>query len=175
MYIGWKGRSVAWHQQTLNPRRQKKFPYWPTRVRRSLSSKCRVTQKRELLKNPTKIEEIQKKIIDRHWTITTCLLRDSNPYYQCLKITSCRWRPPPRMHSFTATTHFKSSRSFVSPCVCCMLCRRQVVMVQFLSIIFFSWISSIFVGFFKSSRFFVSPCTLTVKGCSDIGRKGPSS
>ena len=31
-------------------------------------------------------------------------------------------------------------------------------MVQFLSI-FFSWISSIFVGFFKSSRFFVSPCT----------------
>ena len=32
-------------------------------------------------------------------------------------------------------------------------------MVQFLSIIFFSWISSIFVGFFKSSRFFVSPCT----------------
>ena len=32
-------------------------------------------------------------------------------------------------------------------------------MFQFLSIIFFSWISSIFVGFFKSSRFFVSPCT----------------
>jgi len=32
-------------------------------------------------------------------------------------------------------------------------------MVQFLSIIFFSWISSIFVGFFKSSRiFFVSLC-----------------
>ena len=29
-------------------------------------------------------------------------------------------------------------------------------MVQFLSIIFFSWISSIFVGFFKSSRFLVS-------------------
>ena len=27
-------------------------------------------------------------------------------------------------------------------------------MVQFLSINFFSWISSIFVGFFKSSRFF---------------------
>ena len=27
-------------------------------------------------------------------------------------------------------------------------------MVQFLSIIFFSWISSIFVGFFKSPRFF---------------------
>ena len=31
-------------------------------------------------------------------------------------------------------------------------------MVQFLSIIFFSWISSIFVGFFKSSRLFVSLC-----------------
>ena len=31
-------------------------------------------------------------------------------------------------------------------------------MVQFLSINFFSWISSIFVGFFKSSHFFVSPC-----------------
>ena len=47
-------------------------------------------------------------------------LRDSNPDYQCLKITSCRWRPPPRMHSFTATTHFKSSRSFVLPvCVAC--------------------------------------------------------
>ena len=29
-------------------------------------------------------------------------------------------------------------------------------MVQFLSIIFFSWISLIFVGFFKSSLFFVS-------------------
>ena len=89
--------------------------------------KYRATQKkRELWKNPTKIEEIQgKKIIDRNWTITTYLLRDSNSHYQCLKITSCRWRPPPRMHSFTATTHFKSSRSFVSPCVCCMLCRMR--------------------------------------------------
>ena len=67
----------------------------------------------------------RKKIIDRNWTITTCLLRDSNPNYQCLKITSCRWRPPPRMHSFTATAHFKSSRSFVSSCVCCMLCRMR--------------------------------------------------
>ena len=84
-------------------------------------------KKRELLKNPTKMEEIQeKKITDRNWTITTRLLRDSNPNYQCLKITSCRWRPPPRMHSFTATTHFKSSRSFVSPCVCCMLCRMRL-------------------------------------------------
>ena len=32
-------------------------------------------------------------------------------------------------------------------------------MVQFLSINFFSWISSIFVGVFKISRFFVSFCT----------------
>jgi len=32
--------------------------------------------------------------------------------------------------------------------------KRQVIMVQFLSIIFFCWISSIFVGFFKSCRFF---------------------
>ena len=32
-------------------------------------------------------------------------------------------------------------------------------MVQFLSINFFSWISSIFVGFFKSSLFFVSLCS----------------
>ena len=56
------------------------------------------TKNRELLKNPTKIEEIQeKKFIDRNWTIKTCLLRDSNPNCQCLKITSCRWRPPPRM------------------------------------------------------------------------------
>ena len=85
------------------------------------------TKKRELLKNPTKIEEIQeKKMIDRDWSITNCLLRDSNPNYQCLKITSCRWRPPARTHSFTATTHFKSSRSFVSPCVCCMLCRMRL-------------------------------------------------
>ena len=38
-------------------------------------------KKRELLKNPTKIEEIQdNKFIDRNWTITTCLLRDSNAF-----------------------------------------------------------------------------------------------
>ena len=85
------------------------------------------TKKRELFKNPTRIEEIQeKKFIDRNWTITTCLLKDSNPNDQCLKIMSCRWRPPPCMHSFTVTTHFKSSRSFVSPCVCCMLCRMRL-------------------------------------------------
>ena len=68
----------------------------------------------------------RKKNIDRKWTITTCLLRDSNPIYQCLKITSCRWRPPPRTHAFTGTTHFKSSRSFVSLCVRCILCRMRL-------------------------------------------------
>ena len=96
-------------------------------------------KKRELLKNPTKIEESQeKKFIDRNWTITTCLLRDSNPDYQCVKITSCRWRPPPRMHSFTATTHFKSSPSFVSSCVCCMLCTmRQSRIVQSMQLCIF--------------------------------------
>ena len=89
-------------------------------------------KKLQLFKNLTNIEEIQeKKIIDRNWTIATCLLRDSNPNYQCLKITSCRWRPPPRMLSFTATTHFKSSHSFVSPCVCCMLCRMRQSLVYF--------------------------------------------
>ena len=36
-------------------------------------------------------------------------------------------------------------------------------MVQFLSIIFFSWISSIFVGVFKSSRFLCHPVFLNVK------------
>ena len=35
-------------------------------------------------------------------------------------------------------------------------------MVQFLSIIFFPWISSIFVGVFKGSRFFVSPCIIII-------------
>ena len=73
-----------------------------------------------------KIEEIQeKKVIDTNWTIITCLLRDSNPNYLCLKITYCRWRHPPRLHSFTATTNFKSSHSFVSHRVCCRLCRMR--------------------------------------------------
>ena len=99
----------------------------PTSQKRVFIQMTHKKKKRELLKNPTKIDEIQeKKIIDRNWNITTCLLRDNNPNYQCLKITSCRWRRPPRTHSFTATTHFKSSRSFVSLCVCCMLCRMRL-------------------------------------------------
>jgi len=40
-------------------------------------------------------------------------------------------------------------------------------MVQFLSINFFSWISSIFVGFFKSSFFCVSPC-ITMPGPMNV-------
>ena len=39
-------------------------------------------------------------------------------------------------------------------------------MVQFLSINFFPWISSVFVGFFKSSCFFVSPCIYFPNGCN---------
>ena len=39
-------------------------------------------------------------------------------------------------------------------------------MVQFLSIIFFSWISSIFVGFFKSSFFCVTLYLLLIN-CSE--------
>jgi len=35
--------------------------------------------------------------------------------------------------------------------------KRQVIMVQFLSIIFFCWIYSIFGGFFKSPRFLCHP------------------
>jgi len=42
-------------------------------------------------------------------------------------------------------------------------------MVHFLSIIFFSWISSIFVGFFKSSRFFLCHSVLLR---SSIKRQG---
>ena len=92
---------------------------------------CRVlqgdTKKRDLLKNPTKIEEIQKKnLLTEIEPLQLPFLRDSNPNYHCLKITSYRWRPPPRMHSFTATARFKSSRSFVSPCVCCLLCRMRL-------------------------------------------------
>jgi hypothetical protein len=69
------------------------------------------TKKRELLKNPTKIEEIQQKnFIDRNWTITTCLLRDSNTNYKCLKITSCRWHPPLRMQYFNLPLRFPIAR-----------------------------------------------------------------
>ena len=72
-------------------------------------------KKRKLLKTQTKIEEIQqKKIIDRNWTITTCLLRDSNPDYRCLKITSCRWRPPPRMHSLNLPLRIPIARCNIS-------------------------------------------------------------
>ena len=80
-----------------------------------LRLRFKYTKKRKLLKNPTKIEEIQQKnFIDRNWTITTCLLRDSNQNYQCLKITSCRWRPPLRMHSFNLPLRFPIARCNIS-------------------------------------------------------------
>ena len=65
------------------------------------------TKKRELLKNPTKIEE-KKNYWQKLNHYNLPFLRDSNPNYQCLKITSFRWCAPPRMRSFTAITHFKS-------------------------------------------------------------------
>ena len=48
-------------------------------------------------------------------------------------------------------------------------------MVQFLSIIFFSWISSIFVGFFKSSIFLCHPvfCCFSHSGCMANHRNVP--
>ena len=55
-----------------------------------------------------------KHFIDRNWTITTCLLRDSNPNYQCMKITSCRWRHPLRMHSFNLPLRFTIARCNIS-------------------------------------------------------------
>ena len=42
-------------------------------------------------------------------------------------------------------------------------------MVQFLSINFFSWISSIFVGFFKSYRFFLFHSVYIDCCCEDCG------
>ena len=53
----------------------------------------------------------KQNFIDKNWTITICLLRDSNPNYRYLKITSCRWRPPVRMHSFNLPLRF--------PIACC--------------------------------------------------------
>jgi hypothetical protein len=84
-------------------------------------SMYRMTQKTGTSEKPNENWRNQrKKIIDRNWTIKTCLLRDSNSDYQCLKITSCRWRPPPCMHSFTATTHFKFPVLLCHPvCVAC--------------------------------------------------------
>ena len=65
-----------------------------------------------------KLKKSKKKIYWQKLNHYNLHFKNSNQNYQCLKITSCRWRPPPRMHSFTATTHFKSSRSFVSLYVC---------------------------------------------------------
>ena len=55
-----------------------------------VESMYRMIQKNENFEKPIKNwRNPRKKIIDRNWSITTCLLRDSNPNYQCLKITSC--------------------------------------------------------------------------------------
>jgi hypothetical protein len=59
-------------------------------------------------------------------------------------------------HCGTGTLSYRQPRHLV---IMDHSLKRQVVMVQFLSINFFCWISSIFVGFFKSSRFFVPPYT----------------
>ena len=64
-----------------------------------------------------------------------------------------------RMHTWRRTP--STGCNFQTLIIWILSLKRQVVMVQFLSIIFFSWISSIFVEFFESSRFFVSFCTNT--------------
>jgi len=88
--------------------------YWAHWLLVWTSRYVQVTQKKGTFEKSNKNwKKSNKKFIGTNWTNKTCLLRDSNPNYQCLKITFCRWRNPPRMHSFTATTHFKSSRSFV--------------------------------------------------------------
>ena len=61
-----------------------------------------------------------------------------------------------RMHTWRRTPYTGSSFQILIIWITSL--KRQVLMVQFLSINFFSWISSIFVGVFKSSRFFVSSC-----------------
>jgi hypothetical protein len=90
----------------------------------------------------------KKKIIDRNWTITTCLLRESNPNYQCLKITSCRWHSSTYAFFHCHYAFQKFPFFCVTLCVACsaecdrvafglLSLKTQVVMVQFLSIIFF--------------------------------------
>ena len=49
------------------------------------------------------------------------------------------------------------------PFFCVTLCVLHALQNATESINFFSWISSIFVGFFKSSRFFVSLCIMFTK------------
>ena len=66
-----------------------------------------------------------------------------------------------RMHTWRKTP--STGRNFQTLIIWITVSQRQFVMVQFLSINFFSLISSIFVGFFKSSRFFVLPCTILKK------------
>ena len=119
-----------------------------------------MTHKTETFEKPNKNGRNKKKLLTEIEPLKLAL--DSNPDYQCLKITSSRWRPPPRMHSFTATPYFKSSRSFVSLCVCCMLCRmRQSRILQsnqwfnFCQLIFFLRFLQFLLGFSKVPVFCV--------------------
>ena len=73
------------------------------------------TQKTGTYEKPNKNwRNPRKKFIDRNWTITTWLLGDSIPNYQCLKITSCRWCPSPRMHFFNLPLRFPIARCNIS-------------------------------------------------------------
>jgi len=62
--------------------------------------KLKKSNKKNLL---TEIERLQ-----------LAFLRDSNPNYQCLKIMSCRWSPPLRMHSFNLPLKFSIARCNIS-------------------------------------------------------------
>jgi len=75
----------------------------------------KVTQKNgNFWKTQQKLKKSKKKnFIDRNWTITTCLLRDSNPNYQCLKVQGLKVPVPQCCQLYmAATTHFKSSHFF---------------------------------------------------------------
>ena len=84
----------SWHFISTYSLTQKNGNFWKTQQKLKKSNK--------------------KNFIDRNWTITTCLLRDSNPNYQCLKITSCRWCTPLRMHSFNLLLRFPIARCNIS-------------------------------------------------------------
>ena len=89
--------------------------WWWVSTRETCRAVYRVTQKRGTFEKPNKNwRNPTKNFIDRNWTITTCLLRESNPDYQCLKITSCRWRPPLRMQSFNLPLRFPIARCNIS-------------------------------------------------------------
>ena len=120
----------------------------------------RVTQKKGNFQKPNKNWRYQrKKFIDRNWTITTCLLRDSNRNYQCLKITSSS-----TYAFFHCHYAFKNFPFFcVTLCVLhalqnATLCLKwQVLLVQFLSINFFLGFLQFCWVFEKFRSFCVTP------------------